>query len=142
VKISEPFLGDDPFVMYLGDNLLNKGITSFVEEFRGAAGGADPARQVPDPQMFGVAELATAGSSGWSRSRRSRSSDLALVGVYMFGPEVFESVRGSPRASQRARDHRRDPGPDRPRPRRSGRTSSTAGGRTPASSRTCSRPTG
>ncbi len=44
VKISETFIGGDPFVMYLGDNLLNKGITSFVQEFtRDAAGRADPA---------------------------------------------------------------------------------------------------
>src|SRR3990170_306852 len=58
VKISEPFIGRDPFVMYLGDNLLNKGIVPFVREFERER----PAAQillahVPDPQMFGVAEL-------------------------------------------------------------------------------------
>ena len=58
VKISQEFIGQDPFVMYLGDNLLDKGITHFVEEF----GREQPAAQilltkVPDPQMFGVAEL-------------------------------------------------------------------------------------
>src|SRR4029453_4074439 len=58
VKISQPFIGSDPFVMYLGDNLLNKGITEFVREF----GEQRPAAQillakVPDPQMFGGAEL-------------------------------------------------------------------------------------
>src|SRR4029077_10579821 len=58
VLISEPFIGRDPFVMYLGDNLLNRGITQFVERFA----QEQPAAQillakVPDPQMFGVAEL-------------------------------------------------------------------------------------
>ena len=56
--ISEEFIGNDPFVMYLGDNLLNRGIVEFVEQFV----KEKPAAQilltpVPDPQMFGVAEL-------------------------------------------------------------------------------------
>ena len=58
VKISQDFIGSDPFVMYLGDNLLNRGIVEFVEQFV----KEKPAAQilltpVPDPQMFGVAEL-------------------------------------------------------------------------------------
>src|SRR5512137_316004 len=58
VLISQDFLGDEPFVMYLGDNLLNKGIAPLVQEFERRR----PAAQillahVPDPQMFGVAEL-------------------------------------------------------------------------------------
>jgi dTDP-glucose pyrophosphorylase len=59
--------------MYLGDNLLNKGITGFVEEFiREAPAAQILLTQVPDPQMFGVAELVDGASSAWSRSRRSR----------------------------------------------------------------------
>ena len=58
VLISEAFIAGEPFVMYLGDNLLNKGIANFVEEFV----TEKPAAQillarVPDPQMFGVAQL-------------------------------------------------------------------------------------
>ena len=44
VKISRDYIGDEPFVMYLGDNLLNKGITQFVARVRSPeAGRADPA---------------------------------------------------------------------------------------------------
>ncbi len=94
VLISEPFLGDEPFVMYLGDNLLKKGITPFVEEFK----RAKPAAQilltrVPDPQMFGVAELADGKVLRLVEKPKEPKSDLALVGVYMFGPEIFESVK-------------------------------------------------
>ena len=94
VLISEEFLGDEPFGMYLGDNLLNKGITPFVEEF--VASG--PAAQilltrVPDPQMFGVAELSDGQVVRLVEKPKEPKSDLALVGVYMFGPEVFESVK-------------------------------------------------
>lgn len=94
VLISEPFLGRDPFVMYLGDNLLNKGIVPFVEQFMRER----PAAQilltpVPDPQMFGVAELRDGKVVRLIEKPQQPPSDLALVGVYMFGPEIFESVK-------------------------------------------------
>jgi glucose-1-phosphate thymidylyltransferase len=93
VKISRGFIGGDPFVMYLGDNLLNKGITEFVKEF----GDQRPAAQillakVPDPQMFGVAELRDGRVVRLVEKPKEYIGDLALVGVYLFGPEVFESV--------------------------------------------------
>ncbi len=94
VLISEGFLGHEPFVMYLGDNLLNKGIEHFVQEFA----AAKPAAQilltrVPDPQMFGVAELCDGKVVRLVEKPKEPKSDLALVGVYMFGPEIFESVK-------------------------------------------------
>ena len=93
VKISRSFIGTDPFVMYLGDNLLNKGITDFVREF----GDTRPAAQillakVPDPQMFGVAQLRDGKVVRLVEKPKEPIGDLALVGVYMFGPDVFESV--------------------------------------------------
>jgi glucose-1-phosphate thymidylyltransferase len=93
VKISRGFIGTDPFVMYLGDNLLNKGITEFVKEF----GVQRPAAQillakVPDPQMFGVAELRDGKVVRLVEKPKEYIGDLALVGVYLFGPEVFDSV--------------------------------------------------
>jgi glucose-1-phosphate thymidylyltransferase len=94
VLISEPFIGREPFVMYLGDNLLNKGIVGFVEEFTRER----PAAQillthVPDPQMFGVAELEGSRVVRLTEKPKEPRSDLALVGVYMFSPAVFESVK-------------------------------------------------
>ena len=93
VKISRDYLGNEPFVMYLGDNLLNKGITQFVREFE----VQKPAAQilltrVPDPQMFGVAQLNNGTVVRLVEKPKEPIGDLALVGVYMFGPEVFESV--------------------------------------------------
>jgi glucose-1-phosphate thymidylyltransferase len=94
VLISEPFIQHDPFVMYLGDNLLNKGITPFVEEFsRDLPAAQILLARVPDPQMFGVAELNDGMVVRLVEKPQEPKSDLALVGVYMFGPEVFESVR-------------------------------------------------
>lgn len=94
VLISEEFLGREPFVMYLGDNLLNKGITHFVEEFvRTSPAAQILLTRVPDPQMFGVAELDAGQVVRLVEKPKEPQSDLALVGVYMFGPEVFESVK-------------------------------------------------
>ena len=93
VKISQAFIGADPFVMYLGDNLLNRGIVEFVEQFV----KEKPAAQilltpVPDPQMFGVAELEGEKVKRLVEKPKEPKSNLALVGVYMFGPEIFTSV--------------------------------------------------
>ena len=93
VKISRDFIGTDPFVMYLGDNLLNKGITEFVKEFDEQRPAAQILlARVPDPQMFGVAELRDGKVVRLVEKPKEPIGDLALVGVYMFGPDVFESV--------------------------------------------------
>ena len=94
VLISQDFINGSPFVMYLGDNLLNHGIGPFVEEFL----QDPPAAQillahVTDPEMFGVAELSDGKVTRLAEKPKAPMSDLALVGVYMFGPEVFTSVK-------------------------------------------------
>jgi glucose-1-phosphate thymidylyltransferase len=94
VLISEAFIGREPFVMYLGDNLLNKGIAPFVREFERER----PAAQillahVPDPQMFGVAELEDGRVVRLVEKPAAPKSDLALVGVYLFGPDIFDAVK-------------------------------------------------
>ncbi len=94
VLISEAFMGRDPFVMYLGDNLLNRGISGFVEEFvREAPAAQILLTRVPDPQMFGVAELDNGRVVRLVEKPKEPKSDLALVGVYMFSPAVFDSVK-------------------------------------------------
>jgi glucose-1-phosphate thymidylyltransferase len=94
VLISEAFMGGDPFVMYLGDNLLNRGITEFVDEFvREAPAAQILLTKVPDPQMFGVAELEDGRVVRLVEKPKQPKSDLALVGVYMFSPAVFDAVK-------------------------------------------------
>jgi glucose-1-phosphate thymidylyltransferase len=95
VLISEAFLGDEPFVMYLGDNLLKEGIEPFVRAFE--AGSPDALillQKVADPQSYGIAELDGDGCvSQLVEKPAEPRSDLALVGVYLFTPAVFESVK-------------------------------------------------
>ena len=94
VKIAEPFLGAEPFVMYLGDNLIKDGIRPFVEEFRAERPDAQILlAHVKTPWEFGVAELEGDRVVRLEEKPPRPKSDLALVGVYLFGPSVFEAVR-------------------------------------------------
>ena len=94
VLVARDFLGDDDFVMYLGDNFIVGGIGNLVAEFSAARPDAQiMLTQVADPRAFGVAELDAAGRVvGLEEKPQAPKSDLALVGVYMFTPAVHEAV--------------------------------------------------
>ncbi len=94
VLVSRDYLGDDNFVMYLGDTRTVGGITALVEEFQAARPDAHiMLTRVPDPRQFGVAELDEAGQLvGLEEKPKQPKSDLALVGVYLFTPAVHEAV--------------------------------------------------
>ncbi|WUT01569.1 glucose-1-phosphate thymidylyltransferase (plasmid) [Streptomyces sp. NBC_00708] len=95
VLIAQDFLGDDDFVMYLGDNFIVGGITDLVDGFRADRPDAQILlTQVSDPKAFGVAELGPDGRvTGLEEKPQHPKSDLALVGVYLFTPAVHEAVR-------------------------------------------------
>ncbi|MCP4900830.1 MAG: glucose-1-phosphate thymidylyltransferase [bacterium] len=102
VKISRDFMADDPFVMYLGDNLVKDGITTFVDEFRSGSHNAQILlAKVANPQQFGVAELGPDGEVVRLEEKPAEPrSDLALVGVYLFDHNIFravDSISPSPR---------------------------------------------
>jgi glucose-1-phosphate thymidylyltransferase len=94
VLIARDFLGDDDFVMYLGDNFIVGGIAGLVDEFRSGRPDAQIMLQsVTDPRQFGVAELDSAGEViGLEEKPRDPKSDLVLVGVYIFTAAVHEAV--------------------------------------------------
>jgi len=91
---AEEYLEDGPFVMYLGDNLLRNGITDLVERFRSSEPDAlILLTKVSDPQHYGVAELAGERVVRLVEKPKDPPSDMALVGVYMFGPSIFEAAK-------------------------------------------------
>jgi len=93
VKVSQGFLGDEPFVMYLGDNILKSGIKSLVEEFKEKKPNSlILLTEVPNPQMFGVAELKDGKVLRLVEKPKKPMNNLALVGVYMFDSNIFEAV--------------------------------------------------
>jgi glucose-1-phosphate thymidylyltransferase len=90
---AEDYLGQSPFVMYLGDNLLRDGITDLVEGFRRSEPDAlILLTRVDDPSSYGVAELNGERVVRLVEKPRDPPSDLALVGVYMFTPAIFEAA--------------------------------------------------
>jgi len=109
VVIAADFLGDDDFVMYLGDNLLRQGIKEFVEAFEADRektktptlddSHEPPTAQillarVPDPERFGVAEINARGEViHLVEKPENPPSDLALVGVYLFDKTINTAVR-------------------------------------------------
>jgi glucose-1-phosphate thymidylyltransferase len=95
VLTAEPFLGDDSFVMYLGDNLLQGGISELVQAFTDHAPDAlILLTPVPDPHNYGVAELDDNGAvSRLVEKPAEPKSDLALVGVYMFTSLIHAAAR-------------------------------------------------
>ncbi|MGB8952232.1 MAG: glucose-1-phosphate thymidylyltransferase [Candidatus Aminicenantales bacterium] len=93
VKISEPFLGKEPFVMYLGDNILKSGVASLVKEFmERRPNSIILLTEVPNPQIFGVAELKEGRVVKLVEKPENPVSNLALVGVYLFDSHIFEAV--------------------------------------------------
>lgn len=94
VAIAEPFIGSDPFVVYLGDNLLRDGIADLVEEFlRRRPNSQIMLVRVDNPQQFGVAELEGDKVVRLEEKPKEPKSDLALAGVYMFDSTIFEAVK-------------------------------------------------
>ena len=103
VLIARDFLGDDDFVVYLGDNLMQEGLVQFVERFQearqanlheAAAAAQIHLMKVDDPQRFGVAVLDADGAVTQLVEKPAvPPSDLALVGVYLFDPTIHTAVR-------------------------------------------------
>jgi glucose-1-phosphate thymidylyltransferase len=94
VLISEPYLRGEPFVMYLGDNLIASGITSLVEDYRKRGCNSQILlARVANPSAFGVAELSDGRVVRLVEKPKEPKSDLALVGVYMFDDTIFEAVK-------------------------------------------------
>jgi glucose-1-phosphate thymidylyltransferase len=94
VLTAEDFIGHSPFVMYLGDNLLRDGlrglVTTFIELEPEALILLTP---VSDPQSYGVAELDGERIVRLVEKPKDPPSNLALVGVYLFSPSIFEAAR-------------------------------------------------
>jgi glucose-1-phosphate thymidylyltransferase len=93
VKTARPYLQNDRFIMYLGDNLIKTGVADLVNEFQNDEFDASILlTQVPNPEEFGVAELDGDRVISLEEKPKAPKSDFALVGVYLFGPSIFDAI--------------------------------------------------
>jgi glucose-1-phosphate thymidylyltransferase len=94
VKIAQPFLGDEPFLLYLGDNLIEGDLSLFLEAFRAKALDAlTLLYPMPDPSAYGVAQLDEQGHLiRFVEKPKEPPSNLALVGIYCFSPAVHQAI--------------------------------------------------
>ncbi len=92
VLTAKDFIGDSPFVMYLGDNLLRDGLRGLVSTFESEEPDAlILLTPVDDPQSYGVAELDGERIVRLIEKPKDPPSNLALVGVYLFSPLIFDA---------------------------------------------------
>ncbi len=94
VKTAQDFLGDSPFLMFLGDNLIQGGITQFVEQFNISSPDAlILLKPVKETHLFGIARLDEGGKVCHIEEKPEHpQSNLAVIGVYIFSPVVHEAI--------------------------------------------------
>lgn len=94
-EVALPFVGDDESVLYLGDCLVTGGIAHVVEEHRSSGATATIlVTQVDDPQRYGIVELDASGAvARLVEKPKEPKSDLAIVGVYVFAPNMGPIIR-------------------------------------------------
>lgn len=94
VKSARGFLGDSPFLMFLGDNIVQGGIRQFIDEFNAHKPSALVLlKEVADPAAFGVAELDSCGKVMRVVEKPEQPrSNMALVGIYIFASEIHEAI--------------------------------------------------
>lgn len=96
VAVARPFLGEDPFVMYLGDNLFEQGIAPFVQAFHPSAGvnAVLALVRVEDPRAFGVAVVEGERITQLIEKPEHPPSNLAVAGVYVFDASIHQAIEG------------------------------------------------
>ncbi len=93
VKLAQPFIGNEPFIMYLGDNIFQDRMTALYQRFEeNGAGAAIALTEVADPSGFGIAELEGDKIKRLVEKPKDPPSNLAIAGVYVFHPAIFDAI--------------------------------------------------
>jgi glucose-1-phosphate thymidylyltransferase len=92
--LAEDFAGGQKIAVILGDNLFEDNFPTAVREFEDGAGGAKIfVKQVPDPERFGIAEIADDKVLGIEEKPVSPKSNYAVLGFYFYDTDVFDKIK-------------------------------------------------
>jgi glucose-1-phosphate thymidylyltransferase len=93
IKLCKDFIGSDRFVVYLGDNILRKGLVDYTKKFQGSSAEAMILLcEVDDPSRFGVAELDGKKIKKIVEKPKNPTSNLAVIGIYFLTPKIFDVI--------------------------------------------------
>ena len=95
VKTAEAFLGQDSFVMCLGDNVTGQGLEGFVKKFEnGKLDALIILKEVDDPSAFGIAQLDENGNIvRLVEKPKTFIGNLAIIGTYLFSNKIHEAIK-------------------------------------------------
>jgi glucose-1-phosphate thymidylyltransferase len=94
VKIAQKFIGKDPFIFYLGDNMVVGGVKRFIDEFeRSGCNCFLTLARVNDPERFGVPEIKNGKIVRVEEKPRKPRSSFAVAGIYIYDHHIFEAAR-------------------------------------------------
>lgn len=92
--LCEKFVGDDPFTVFLGDNIFQDNMHGLLTGFEDSDSAAAIAlSRVPDPERFGIAEVQNGRVIRVEEKPSQTTANLAICGVYLFRPSIFEAIR-------------------------------------------------
>ncbi len=94
VKLCEPFVGNEPFIVYLGDNIFQDRMKVLYNQFEETGASAAIAlTEVPNPSAFGIAELDGDHIKRLVEKPKDPPTNLAIAGVYVFQPAIFDAIK-------------------------------------------------
>ena len=93
LKLCEDFVGRDKMIVALGDNIIEKNIRAFTDEFRRQAHGAKIIlKEVSNPKEYGVAEVDGERIKKIIEKPKNPKTNLAVIGVYFYPNDVFKII--------------------------------------------------
>jgi glucose-1-phosphate thymidylyltransferase len=93
LNLAREFVKDDKLCVVLGDNILQRCIGRAVQDFQAQAAGAKVfLKEVTNPQAYGIAEIEDGRIARIVEKPKTPRSNLAVIGVYMYGPDVFDVI--------------------------------------------------
>jgi glucose-1-phosphate thymidylyltransferase len=93
IRLCKEFINDEKFLVFLGDNIIQKSIKDFVGNFQNADYDATVLLcEVDEPSRFGIADVENAKILKITEKPKNPTSNLAVTGIYLLTPKIFEII--------------------------------------------------